>query len=121
MVETKIVSNRSPWLQLVEPGDRHIIPISHGEGRFVATEAELAQLFANGQVAMQYVAPSGAPTAVMPWNPNGSMCAVEGIISPDGRVLGKMGHSERIGENLLKNVPGAKDQQLFRSGVRYFQ
>ena len=121
LVETKIVSNRSPWLQLVEPGDRHIIPISHGEGRFVATEAEMAQLFANGQVATQYVAPSGEPAAAMPWNPNGSLCAVEGIISPDGRVLGKMGHSERIGEHLLKNVPGAKDQQLFRSGVRYFQ
>lgn len=121
LVETKIVSNRSPWLQLVDVGDRHMIPISHGEGRFVASESEMAQLFANGQVATQYVDGQGNPAANMPWNPNGSLCAVEGILSPDGRVLGKMGHSERIGDNLLKNVPGEKDQHIFLSGVRYFQ
>ncbi len=121
MVETKVIDTRSPWLQAVQPGDRHVIAVSHGEGRFVASEAELAALFANGQVATQYVDPTGRPTPSLPWNPNGSLCAIEGITSPDGRVLGKMGHSERVGNNLLKNVPGAKDQHLFLSGVRYFR
>ncbi|MCI8553832.1 MAG: phosphoribosylformylglycinamidine synthase [Clostridiales bacterium] len=120
MVYTRVASVKSPWLAGCEAGDVHCIPISHGEGRFVASDAVLRTLAAGGQIATQYVAPDGQPFADGCWNPNGSLCAVEGITSPDGRVLGKMGHSERCGENLYKNVPGVKDQHLFESGVRYF-
>ena len=120
MVYTRVTSVKSPWLQGCEAGDIHCIPVSHGEGRFVAEESMLQHLAANGQIATQYVDPDGTPSADITWNPNGSLWAVEGITSPDGRVLGKMGHSERRGENLYRNVPGEKDQKLFASGVQYF-
>lgn len=121
MTYTRISSVKSPWLAGCEVGDIHCIPVSHGEGRFFADEAVMESLIENGQVATQYVTPDGVPAAETTWNPNGSVCAVEGITSPDGRVLGKMGHSERRGDNLYRNVPGEKDQKLFESGVRYFQ
>ena len=120
MVRTRITSNLSPWLSLSEPGDIHTIAVSHGEGRFVASEAMLKELAANGQIATQYVDDRGKPTMAIPMNPNGSMWGIEGITSPDGRVLGKMGHSERIGDNVAKNIYGIKDQKLFEGGVRYF-
>ena len=121
LVDTKITSNLSPWLWEVEPEEVHTIPVSHGEGRFIAPEAVLKELEQKGQIATQYVDPSGRPTYDIRYNPNGSMLAIEGITSPDGRVLGKMGHSERIGTGLYKNVAGNKDQKLFLSGVNYFQ
>ncbi len=121
MAHTKIVSVKSPWFLLGDVGDVHSIPISHGEGRFVAPEACIRNLFANGQVATRYVDAEGRYADTMDGNPNGSHAAIEGITSPDGRVLGKMAHSERRGENVLKNVPGVKDQLLFESGVEYFK
>ena len=121
MVYTRITSVKSPWMAGVNAGDIHAIPISHGEGRFVASAGMIESLAAAGQVATQYVTPEGTPSGDILWNPNGSFCAVEGITSPDGRVLGKMGHSERKGTDLYKNVPGAKDQWLFESGVKYFK
>ena len=121
MVYTRVTSTLSPWFSLVNAGDTFTIPVSHGEGRFVASEEVLAKLIANGQVATQYVTPDGEPSGSIEWNPNGSFCAVEGITSPDGRILGKMAHSERRGGDLYKNVPGEKDQKLFESGVRYFK
>ena len=120
-VSTKIVSNHSPWLLQTNPGEIHQIPISHGEGRFFASDELLKALFANGQVAAQYVDDKGHPTLDTNFNPNGSVQAIEGIISPDGRILGKMGHSERIGNSVAKNIPGMKDQHIFLSGVRYFE
>ena len=120
MVNTRIASNKSPWLAQTEVGDIHNIAISHGEGRFVATEEEIRALAANGQIATQYVDFDGVPTMDIHCNPNSSMYAIEGITSPDGRVFGKMGHSERIGECVCKNVPGVKDQKIFESGVKYF-
>jgi phosphoribosylformylglycinamidine synthase len=120
MVYTRVASVKSPWLSGVEAGDLFTIPVSHGEGRFVASDAVMKQLIENGQVATQYVTPCGNPSGSIEWNPNGSDCAVEGITSPDGRVFGKMGHSERRGENLYRNVPGEKDQKVFESGVKYF-
>ena len=121
MVYTRITSVKSPWMSGVQAGDIHCIPVSHGEGRFVANEQWVRRLAENSQIATQYVDLSGNPTADMPFNPNGSVCAIEGITSPDGRVLGKMGHSERsINGALYKNVPGVKDQQIFASGVAYF-
>ena len=119
-VYTRIASNKSPWLSKCQVGDIHAIPISHGEGRFVCSAELLAKLAANGQIATQYVDFSGKPSLDIDFNPNGSVMAIEGILSPDGRVLGKMGHSERIGKNVAKNIYGAKDQQIFRSGVEYF-
>lgn len=121
MVYTRVTSVKSPWLAGAAPGDVYAIPVSHGEGRFVADEKALKALIANGQIATQYVDAGGAPSGDIRWNPNGSVCAIEGITSPDGRIFGKMGHSERKGRNLYKNVPGKKDQLLFESGVRYFQ
>ena len=121
MVETRISSVKSPWLANVNVGDIHTIPISHGEGRFVAPDHVLNELFENGQVFTQYVDPTGAPTMESPYNPNGSMLAIEGIVSKDGRVLGKMGHSERQGDNRNKNIHGNMDQLLFESGVQYFK
>ncbi len=121
MVYTRISSVKSPWMAGVTAGDIHAIPVSHGEGRFVADEAALKKLIENGQVATQYVDPHGVVSGDILWNPNGSVCAIEGITSPDGRVFGKMGHSERMGKNLYKNVPGKKDQLLFESGVKYFK
>lgn len=121
IIKTKVVSKKSPWFSGVELGDIHNVAISHGEGRFVAPEKLLKQLVENGQVATQYVDNKGNIALNMPFNPNGSMLGIEGITSPDGRVLGKMGHSERIGENLYKNVPGNFDQKIFESGVKYFK
>ncbi len=121
MVYTKIVTNKSPWLSETKVGDVHSIAVSHGEGRFVASEEVAQKLFENGQVATQYVDIHGNPTMREPFNPNGSYYAIEGIISPDGRVLGKMGHSERIGDSVAINIQGNKDQKLFESGVNYFK
>ncbi|ADG81689.1 phosphoribosylformylglycinamidine synthase [Thermincola potens] len=120
LVRTKVTSTLSPWFNNVNVGDVHTIAVSHGEGRFVGREEEIEQLMRNGQVATQYVDLEGKPTYDIAFNPNGSMHAIEGITSPDGRVLGKMGHSERISSNVYKNVPGEKDQKLFEAGVRYF-
>ncbi len=120
MVSTRIASNKTPWLAACEPGDIHKIAISHGEGRFVAPQALIRQLAENGQIATQYVDLEGTPSMDIRFNPNTSMDAIEGITSPDGRVLGKMGHSERIGTDVCKNVPGEKDQKIFESGVAYF-
>ena len=121
MAYTRVTSVKSPWFAGVNAGDVFAVPVSHGEGRFVASAEVLDSLIANGQIATQYVTPCGKPSGSIEWNPNGSVCAVEGITSPDGRVLGKMGHSERKGSGLYANVPGAKDQLLFESGVRYFK
>lgn len=121
MVTTRVSSVKSPWLANVELGDEHIIPISHGEGRFVAPKEVLDQLIDNGQVAFQYVDPNGNVTMESPYNPNGSMYGIEGIVSEDGRVLGKMGHSERQGENRDLNIYGEMDQKLFEAGVKYFK
>ena len=120
LVNTKITSNLSPWLNNVNVGDIHTIAISHGEGRFTANEDVLKTLETNGQIATQYVDFNGRATYDIEFNPNGSVNAIEGITSPDGRVFGKMGHSERIGSNLYRNVPGQKDQKLFQAGVGYF-
>ena len=117
---TRICTNKSPGLSCCNVGDIHNIPISHGEGRFVAPESVIKQLIANGQVATQYVDLSGNPTMDVAFNPNSSMYAIEGIISPDGRVLGKMGHTERLTDNVAKNVSGNKEQLLFKGGVDYF-
>ena len=121
LVQTRIVSNRSPWLAGVQPGEVYTVPISHGEGRFMASQALLTELAANGQIITQYADFDGNATMEMQHNPNGSDWAVEGIISPDGRVLGKMGHSERIGSGLYQNVPGRFDMQMFTSAVKYFK
>lgn len=121
MVSTRICSDKSPWLAGCEVGDIHKIPISHGEGRFVASEDQISRLAAAGQIATQYVDLEGNPSMNVRYNPNGSFAAIEGITSPDGRVLGKMGHSERIGADICKNVPGCKDQKIFESGVAYFK
>ena len=121
MVYTKVASVKSPWLAGCNVGDIHSIPVSHGEGRFFANKATLTRLIDNGQIATQYCAPDGAVSSSIRWNPNGSLCAIEGITSPDGHVFGKMGHSERCGENLLKNFPGNGDQKLFESGIAYFR
>lgn len=121
MVNTRIASNKSPWLASCNVGDIHNVAISHGEGRFVATAEEIAQMAANGQIATQYVDFDGEPTFDIHCNPNTSVDAIEGITSPDGRVLGKMGHSERKGGGVCKNVPGEKDQQIFENGVKYFK
>ncbi len=121
IINTVVTSVKSPWFNYVNAGDVHTIAISHGEGRFAASEKLVQQLLKNGQVATQYCTPDGVPAATTPENPNGSVWAIEGITSPDGRILGKMGHSERsIDDQVLKNVPGVKDQQLFRAGVDYF-
>ncbi|XZM79499.1 phosphoribosylformylglycinamidine synthase [Clostridium perfringens] len=121
IVRTKITSKKSPWFNEVSLGEVHSIPISHGEGRFVAPEALIKELVENDQIATQYVDLEGNIAMNMPYNPNGSSLAIEGITSRDGRILGKMGHSERIGENLYKNIPGEFDQKLFKSGVDYFR
>ncbi len=117
---TRVVSNKSPWLAGATVGETYAIPISHGEGRFVAGDAWIQKLFAEGCVATQYVDLAGNPTMDEDFNPNGSYAAIEGIMSPDGRVLGKMGHSERIGEAVAVNIYGNPDQKIFESGVKYF-
>lgn len=117
---TRIASNKSPWLANTEVGDLHQIPFSHGEGKFFATEQEIKQLAANGQIATQYTDLHGNPSMDIRYNPNGSLYAIEGITSPCGRVLGKMGHTERRGTDVAKNIPGDKHQPLFKAGVQYF-
>ena len=120
IVRTRIASDKSPWLSLVRVGDIVNVPISHGEGRFLASDELISRLIANGQIATQYVDLDGNATNDIRYNPNGSACAIEGITSPDGRVFGKMGHSERAGKGLYKNVPGNYDIRMFESAVRYF-
>ena len=121
LVRTRVCSTRSPWLAGTEVGDIYTVPISHGEGRFLASQELIEQLAANGQIATQYAGLDGYATMDTAFNPNGSVCAIEGITSPDGRVFGKMGHSERIGPALYRNVPGTYDMHLFASAVRYFK
>ena len=120
-VTTRVVSTKSPWLALCKEGDLHSIAISHGEGRFIASDEQIRQWAANGQIATQYTDFEGHPTYDSRFNPNGSAWAIEGITSPDGRVLGKMGHSERYGANIAKNIEGNKYQPLFAAGVAYFR
>jgi phosphoribosylformylglycinamidine synthase len=121
MVNTKITSNISPWFSNVKVGDVHTVAVSHGEGRFVANKETLTELIQNGQVATQYVDLKGKATYDNEYNPNNSVYAIEGITSPDGRILGKMAHSERIGDNIAKNILGHKDQKIFEAGVGYFK
>ena len=121
LVRTRVASNKSPWLSECNVDDEHLIAISHGEGRFVCNDGLLQQLINNGQVATQYVDLNCMPTMDMRYNPNGSVLAIEGITSPDGRVFGKMGHSERSGDSLYKNVTGDKYQPIFEGGVNYFK
>ena len=121
LVRTRIASNQSPWLRNTKPGDIYTVPISHGEGRFLASPKWVEQLAENGQIATQYVDLNGNPTYDIRFNPNNSVAAIEGITSPDGRVLGKMGHSERIGKGLYQNVPGEFEMGLFESAVAYFK
>jgi len=121
LVRTRIASNKSPWLSATNVGDVYTVPISHGEGRFIADEKTIRELAKNGQIATQYVDLNGNATDDIRFNPNGSMFAIEGITSPDGRVLGKMGHSERIGNGLYKNVYGEFDMKMFESAVKYFK
>ena len=121
MVYTKVVSNKSPWLQKAQLGGVYCNPASHGEGRFVANDEWIAKLFANGQVATQYVTPTGELSADEEWNVNGSYMNIEGITSPDGRILGKMAHSERRGDGVAVNIYGEQDIQIFESGVEYFK
>ena len=121
IVRTRIASNKSPWLALTEVDDVYNVAISHGEGRFLASEELIKKLAENGQIATQYVDFEGNATSDVHFNPNDSMYAIEGITSPDGRVFGKMGHSERIGEGLYKNVPGNYDIRMFESAIRYFK
>ena len=121
LVRTRVATTGSPWLSRCALGDEYLVPISHGEGRFVAPQAVLDQLAANGQIATQYVDLDGQPTMDQRYNPNGSLLAIEGIVSPDGRILGKMGHSERRGDGLYENVAGDKFQPIFEGGVDYFK
>ena len=121
IVRTRIASNKSPWLSLMNVGDIVNVPISHGEGRFFASEELALQLAVNGQIATQYVDLNGEPTMDAAFNPNGSLFAIEGITSPDGRVFGKMGHSERVGAHLYQNVPGNYDIRMFEAAVKYFK
>ena len=121
VVHTRIASTKSPWLSLMNVGDVVNVPISHGEGKFLASAELIAELAANGQIATQYVDLEGNATADIDFNPNGSLCAIDGITSPDGRVFGKMGHSERIGDGLYKNVPGEYDIRMFEAAVKYFK
>jgi len=120
MATTRVSSTISPWFAGVEQGDEHAVSLSHGEGRFAASDEWLHKLAENGQIATQYVDDQGGVTSRIPFNPNGSVWGIEGITSPDGRILGKMGHSERLGTNVAKNIVGAKDQKIFESGVNYF-
>ena len=121
IVRTRVCSNKSPWLAAAQVGEIYSVPISHGEGRFVAPEDVIRSLAENGQIATQYVDLDGRPTMDTAFNPNGSLYAIEGITSPDGRVFGKMGHSERVGKSLYKNIPGKFEMGMFESAVRYFK
>jgi phosphoribosylformylglycinamidine synthase len=120
MVRVKVMSANSPWLSLEEPGAVYMIPASHAEGRFVIRHEEGEGLFKNGQVAFCYAGQDGLPAANEPDNPNGSDFAIEGITSPDGRILGRMGHAERCGSYAHINIPGSKRQNIFKAGVGYF-
>lgn len=119
-VKVRVVSNRSPWLRHTNPGEVYSLPVSHGEGRFIARPDDLELLYKNGQIATVYVDPEGNPTLEFPYNPNGSNGAVEGLTSPDGRIFGRMGHPERVGPYVAKNVPGERDGRIFTAGVEYF-
>jgi len=121
LVRTRVASVLSPWLALCEPGDVYMMPISNGEGRFVCSEPLLKELIERGQIATQYADLTGQPSMHVQHNPTGSLCAVEGITSPDGRVFGKMGHAERVGPGLYRNVPGETDNKMFRAAVAYFK
>lgn len=121
IANTRVGTVRSPWLRSFSPGQLHAIPMSHGEGKFTAGLELLETLLRNGQIAFQYAGLDGHATMESPWNPNGSSWAIEGIVSPDGRILGKMGHSERYREGLMKNVPGDKNQGIFANAVNYFR
>ena len=121
IVRTRIASNKSPWLANTNPGEVYNVPISHGEGRFLASEELIKELATNGQIATQYADLSGNPTYDIQYNPNGSILAVEGITSPDGRVFGKMGHTERYTNGLYKNVEGNYDMGIFDAAVKYFK
>lgn len=121
MVTTRVSSVNSPWLAGFSIGDLHTVAMSHGEGKFVVSAAMAQQLFDNGQVAFQYVDLNGQVTIEAPCNPNGSFYGIEGIVSPDGQILGKMGHSERYDSNLMKNIIGEKRQSIFENAVAYFQ
>ena len=121
MAYMKVVSNKSPWLQEAELGATYCCPASHGEGRFVAPKEWIDRLFANGQVATQYVTPDGALSRDEEWNVNGSYLNIEGITSPDGRILGKMAHSERRDDGVAVNIYGQQDIKIFESGVEYFK
>jgi phosphoribosylformylglycinamidine synthase len=121
MVRTKLVTNKSPWFYNIPVGSIHTMPVSHGEGRFIADEQTLKRLIDNHQIVTQYVDMSLKPTISMPDNPNGSLLAIEGIISPDGLILGKMAHSERHGPNLYQNFPNYNKQPLFESAIEYLK
>jgi phosphoribosylformylglycinamidine synthase len=121
LVRTRICSNKSPWLAGTDVGDVYTVAISHGEGRFLGSRELIRKLAENGQIATQYVDMDGQATDDIRYNPNDSAFAIEGITSPDGRVFGKMGHSERIGNGLYRNVPGAFDMKMFESAVKYFK
>lgn len=121
MAYTKVVTNKSPWLAQARLGGVYCNPASHGEGRFVASQEWIDRLQANGQIATQYVDIDGNPAQSEYWNINGSYCAIEGITSPDGRILGKMAHSERRGRSVAINIYGEQDMKIFESGVAYFQ
>ena len=121
IVTTRVASTNSPWLSSFRVGDLHSIAVSHGEGKFVVSEELARELFAAGQVAFQYADAEGSPTAEAPYNPNGSSYAIEGLVSKDGQILGKMGHTERWEENLFKNIAGNKEQTLFANAVAYFR
>ena len=121
LVRIRIASNKSPWLAMTDVDDVYTIPISHGEGRLIASDKLLSELAKNGQIATQYVDLDGNPSMDIKYNPNGSVLAIEGLTSPDGRVFGKMGHSERISRGIYKNVKGNYDMKMFESAVKYFK
>ena len=121
IVRVRVATEKSPWLTNVKAGDIFSVPISHGEGRILAEDKLVQELAAKGQILTQYVDENGLPTNDIQFNPNGSTYAIEGLISPDGRVLGKMGHAERIGDGLYQNVAGNYDMKLFKSMVEYFK
>ena len=121
IVHTRVASTKSPWMSKAKVGEVYTVPISHGEGRFIASEELAAKLAANGQILTQYVDLNGNPTDDVRFNPNNSVWAIEGITSPDGRVLGKMGHSERVGDNLYRNVEGNYNLGLFDSAFEYYK
>jgi phosphoribosylformylglycinamidine synthase len=120
LVRARVASVKSPWFANSEMGEIHTIPVSHGEGRFIATDDAIRKLLENGQIATQYVDPDGNPSMEAAYNPNESILAIEGITSPDGRVFGRMAHTERTGRNLFRNVPGDYNQKIFEAGVAYF-